>query len=226
MSSPLRSLLTLLAGVVLFLGLPIISWGLDDWAGFFAQPAQVGYALVVFAVQILIVWRFPLAGRQGGKGTKLVRQQQIAIVLLQVISLAMVILVPFAARRTFASIDVALPVQVVGLIAFAVGFLLTNWSADVLGRQFSIQVTVQEDHRLVTEGPYQWVRNPRYLGIILFNLGIALVFRSWTGLGLVAALLLVLLWRVHDEEALMRQEFGAQWDAYVGRSWRLVPYLY
>jgi protein-S-isoprenylcysteine O-methyltransferase Ste14 len=43
---------------------------------------------------------------------------------------------------------------------------------------------------------------------------------------LVAALALVLFWRIHDEEALMHQQFGAEWEGYARRSSRLVPFLF
>ncbi|MCL4876976.1 MAG: hypothetical protein KJ064_09970 [Anaerolineae bacterium] len=79
---------------------------------------------------------------------------------------------------------------------------------------------------LVTDGPYRFLRHPRYLGIIMFNLGIALVYRSWMAMILVAALTLVLLWRIHDEESLMHQEFGADWDVYARKSWHLIPFVY
>lgn len=103
---------------------------------------------------------------------------------------------------------------------------MMNWSEASLGKQFSIQVTVQENHQLVTDGPYRFLRHPRYLGIIMFNLGIALVYRSWMAMILVAALTLVLLWRIHDEESLMHQEFGADWDVYARKSWHLIPFVY
>lgn len=38
------------------------------------------------------------------------------------------------------------------------------------------------------------------------------------------AMMMVLLWRIHDEEALMRAEFGTAWEAYSRKSWRLVPF--
>jgi protein-S-isoprenylcysteine O-methyltransferase Ste14 len=64
------------------------------------------------------------------------------------------------------------------------------------------------------------------LGIILFTMGISLVYRSWLALILVAALTLVLIWRIYDEEALLHQEFGTDWEAYSQRSWRLIPFVY
>jgi protein-S-isoprenylcysteine O-methyltransferase Ste14 len=70
------------------------------------------------------------------------------------------------------------------------------------------------------------VRHPRYLGVILLMLGIALVFRSWWALLLVLALSLVLLWRIQDEEKLLQEEFGSFWEAYAKKSWRLVPLVY
>ena len=65
-----------------------------------------------------------------------------------------------------------------------------------------------------------------FVGLPLVGLGISLVYRSWLALILVAALTLVLLWRIHDEEAFMHQEFGIDWEAYSKRSWRLIPFVY
>jgi protein-S-isoprenylcysteine O-methyltransferase Ste14 len=91
---------------------------------------------------------------------------------------------------------------------------------------YSPEVTVQEDHQLVTSGPYRIIRHPRYLGVLLVALGLSLLFRAWIGLGLGLLVLAVLLGRIRDEEALMRQEFGEAWEGYCQRSWRLVPYVY
>lgn len=47
---------------------------------------------------------------------------------------------------------------------FAAGFLMISWSEVSLGKQFSIQVTVQENYQLMTDGPYRFLRHPRYPG--------------------------------------------------------------
>ncbi|MBI1255915.1 MAG: isoprenylcysteine carboxylmethyltransferase family protein [Chloroflexi bacterium] len=219
-------LVTALIGSILFAGLPILAWGIADFQGFIAHPARAGYLIITVLLQIVVAAQFPGAGRSSSKGQKLVRQQQVAIVLLQIISLAIVIAIPYTDARDIAVIGEADLLRYLGLGVFALGFLLMNWSAAVLGHQFSTQVTIQEGHQLVTAGPYRLIRHPRYTGILLFNLGIALVFRSWLGLLIVALLALLLLWRIHDEEALMHQQFGADWEAYAGHSRRLVPYIW
>jgi protein-S-isoprenylcysteine O-methyltransferase Ste14 len=106
------------------------------------------------------------------------------------------------------------------------GFIGMHWAEATLDKQFSVEVTIQEGHRLVTDGPYRYLRHPRYLGIILFTTGISLVFRSWLTLIFIAVLTLVLIWRIHDEEALLHQEFGPDWEAYSQRSWRLIPFVH
>jgi protein-S-isoprenylcysteine O-methyltransferase Ste14 len=221
-----RFVFMLLAGVLIFVGLPILGWGVGDIGGFFAHPARLGYVVLMILLQIFVALRFPGVGRSGGKGMKLVQRQQAAVALMQVFSLAIVIFAPFSDRHDFGALGGGDWLRYVGLVLFAAGFLLMNWSEATLGRLFSVQVTVQENHRLITGGPYRYVRNPRYLGIILFNLGVSLVFRSWLALILTAALAVVLLWRIQDEEALMRQEFGEEWDAYARQSWHLIPFLY
>jgi protein-S-isoprenylcysteine O-methyltransferase Ste14 len=57
-------------------------------------------------------------------------------------------------------------------------------------------------------------------------LGASLLFRSWIGLLLNLLVLGLLVQRIYDEEALMHHEFGAEWEGYCQRSWRLIPHLY
>jgi protein-S-isoprenylcysteine O-methyltransferase Ste14 len=106
------------------------------------------------------------------------------------------------------------------------GLLFVFWSGVALGRQYSPEVTIQEDHHLITTGPYRVVRHPRYLGVMLVSTGVSLLFRSWAGLALCAPVLWVLVDRIRDEEAVLEREFGPSWEAYRARSWRLIPYLY
>ena len=57
-------------------------------------------------------------------------------------------------------------------------------------------------------------------------IGWALAFRSVAGLVLAALFLPPLIGRIRSEEALLAGHFGAEYDAYRARSWRLIPFLY
>ncbi|MFZ1886607.1 MAG: isoprenylcysteine carboxylmethyltransferase family protein [Candidatus Binataceae bacterium] len=87
-------------------------------------------------------------------------------------------------------------------------------------------VAIQPGHALVTTGVYRFIRNPSYLGVLVTSLGWALAFRSGVGVLLTALLLPPLVARITAEEALLRKHFGAVYDAYFDRTWRLVPGLY
>ncbi len=96
----------------------------------------------------------------------------------------------------------------------------------VLGNRFSGLVAIQPGHRLVTTGVYRIIRHPSYLGLLVVSLGWALTFRSLVGLLLAALTVLPLIARIHAEERLLQSQFGAGYDAYRSRTWRLVPWLY
>jgi protein-S-isoprenylcysteine O-methyltransferase Ste14 len=113
-----------------------------------------------------------------------------------------------------------------GVAFYAVGGGLRLWPVMVLGRRFSGLVAIQPGHQLVTDGIYGLVRNPSYVGMVMMTLGWGLAFRSWLGVILAALTLPPLIARINAEERLLASEFGAQYDAYKSRTWRLIPWLY
>jgi len=213
-------------GVFLFAGLPLIGWGVTDVRGFAGNGARLVYLVMTVLLQLVIALFFPEVGQGSGEGRDTVRRQKIAIVLLQIFSLALVVVGPYCDRRALLVINRADVLRFLGLFLFLAGFVIMNGAQVSLGKQFSVQVTIQDGHRLKTDGLFRHIRHPRYLGIILFNFGFSLVFRSYLALLLSTTLMAVLVWRIHDEEALLRHEFGGEWDAFVKRSWRLLPFVW
>ena len=87
-------------------------------------------------------------------------------------------------------------------------------------------MAIQPGHRLETHGIYGAIRNPSYLGLLITSLGWVLTFRSVVGVLLVVALLVPLVARIRAEERLLSEHFGAEYDTYCQRTWRLVPGIY
>ena len=221
-----RKLLSFSMGAAIFSGLPFLGWGLGDPQGFLQNSARAGYVLMMLMLTVLVVLFVPEEGRGHGVGKKLVNRQKWAVILLQILSLAIVIFGPYCDRRELAVMGDGVAVRWIGLGTVFVGFSLMNWAVIALKNQFSVDVTIQENHQLITTGPYSYIRHPRYLGLILFLSGTSLVFRSWMAFIFAVASVLVLIWRIRDEETLMRQEFADTWEEYTKRSWRLIPYVY
>ena len=80
-------------------------------------------------------------------------------------------------------------------------------------------------NRIVAEGPYRYVRNPMYLGHLIFMLGLALTFWSWFGLILLALRAAWFQTRVLHDEARLQTIFGADYAAYRARVKRWIPGL-
>ncbi len=223
----LRAIWTFIGTLAIYLGLSLVGWGLGDLAGFFASPVRLAYGSVIVLFAAAVAYQAVVApeGVQGSSGLKEKRvPRQATVGYLMLLCLAVgLILLPICDRRNLALLPEWLVLRWGGVLVTAAGYALVFLSGIFLGRQYSAEVTIQEGHKLITAGPYRRLRHPRYLGILLMTLGISLVFRTWAGFVLLPVVMALLLWRIKDEEALMANEFGAEWEAYCKRSWRLVP---
>ena len=91
-----------------------------------------------------------------------------------------------------------------------------------LGSSFSLMA---EARRLVTSGPYRFVRHPLYLAEELAVIGIFMQFLSvWTAL-ILAVQIAFQLRRMHNEEIILAETFP-EYAAYKEITPRLVPRLY
>jgi protein-S-isoprenylcysteine O-methyltransferase Ste14 len=221
-----RYFLALLAGSIIFIGLPLLGWGLGNLPAFFENPARIAYVLVLFALQIYSLIYNPQVGQTQENRKSDAPRSKLDLILIQIFSLAVVILAPFSDGRSIGVLNVEDTIRYIGLLITIPGFVLMQAGEKYLAKQFSIEVTLQIDHKLIQSGPYKVIRHPRYLGILVFFTGISLTFRSLLGIMLVMVLAAVLVWRVFAEEKMMHQEFGKEWEAYRAKTWRLIPYLF
>lgn len=219
----MRRLILFLAGLVIFVALPMAAWGWNDLQGFAANPIRIAYCVTAGALQFFTVRALPA---RKAKAKETVQRQRWAVVLLQVFGLAMILLAPWSDRRGALVFGGGNVLRCAGLMLFTMGMAILLMAEIWLGRFFSVQVELKEGHQLVTEGPYQYIRHPRYLGLILFHLGYSLVFLSGWGLVFTVLAAAVLFWRIHDEEALLHREFGVKWEAYKKTSRKLLPFVY
>ncbi|MEO8085097.1 MAG: isoprenylcysteine carboxylmethyltransferase family protein [Ardenticatenales bacterium] len=108
------------------------------------------------------------------------------------------------------------------LMALSVGLVMRAVAR--LGKQWAFAAQVVEDHALITDGPYAIVRNPIYTGMVgMFvasGLAIGRPLQLVLGLALMSAGTYV---RIKAEERVLREAFGAEYDAYAARVPAVVP---
>lgn len=115
-------------------------------------------------------------------------------------------------------------VQTIALLLLVVGLALRWTSVIVLGRYFTVNIAVLNDHRVVDTGPYRYVRHPSYSGLLLAFLGLGLYFNNWLSLVIaIVPVTIALVYRIRVEEAVLGAAMGPEYSAYCARTKRLVP---
>jgi protein-S-isoprenylcysteine O-methyltransferase Ste14 len=221
-----------LAVLAFALGVPLLGWGVADWRGFFSGAARLTYTATTVLQSLFLGIGFALLpfsytpGKREGQASKRVARQSLVPIASRLIWFAALFLSGYSDRRNWLAIADASWCRFLGVLFYALALAWVYWSFLTLGRQHSAEVTIQEGHQFITQGPYRWVRHPMYLGLILFPAGAGLAFGSWLGIALPLLTTFLFVWRIGDEEKLMRQEFGEGWEAYARRTRRLVPFIY
>ena len=118
-------------------------------------------------------------------------------------------------------------VSVAALMIATFSVWLSLSSVRTLGKQWTYVARIIEGHKLVTEGPYSIVRNPIYLGMFGMMLATGILLTPWWVLCPAAIIFLAGNWiRIHSEEKLLHQAFGAEFEAYTQRVPAMFPKIW
>ena len=215
--------------LLMYLGIPLIAWGITDTAGFFSNPSRSFYAVIVCILSSVVGIQaiHSAEGIRGGKGQRdtIVPRQRIVRNLVILLLYIALIYLPFADRHQITPLSQHEALRWVGVALFGVGIGFVYWSGVSLGRFYSADVTLQHNHQLITTGAYRHIRHPRYSGAILLAFGMSLTFNSWLGFVLSILFIGIILFRIKDEELLMRHVFGDAYREYEAHTGALLPKL-
>jgi len=93
----------------------------------------------------------------------------------------------------------------------------------VLDKYWDISLTLREDHKLVTSGPYRWVRHPMYTVHIVYFFTWVLVSANLLLLINYLLTIILIFARIPKEERMLLERFGDEYRAYMKRTGRLLP---
>lgn len=185
--------------------------------------------IAVIVIRVCYGWK---AGQAGESGWSLeeegvAREGRWSILLRVVLSLlSLAAIVLFAINPAWLG-AFAFPLppwcQWLGAGLGATGLILLAWVHRTLGRQWSTNLQLREEHVLISSGPYRWARHPMYTALFGFFAGLVLVSASWLVLLLVVVAVFVLSARIGKEETMMIEQFGDEYRAYMRRTGRFLP---
>jgi protein-S-isoprenylcysteine O-methyltransferase Ste14 len=162
-----------------------------------------------------------LERRMGGGPFAEKEISQKIIMLLTSLGFIALIIVPALDRRLAWS-QVPLALALVGDLLVAFGFLAVFFvfKANTFS---SATIELAQDQKVISTGPYAWVRHPMYAGGIVLLVGVPVALGSWWGLLVVIAMLPALIWRLVDEERFLARNLTGYSEYQRKVRYRLVP---
>lgn len=129
-------------------------------------------------------------------------------------------------RRQSAS-GMALALQALGFVLYLASTLFTLW----VFRENSfaapvVKLQTERAQRVISTGPYAYVRHPMYSGMILFFAGVPLLLGSWWGLAIAPLFLVLLAVRIRIEERTLIAGLPGYADYAARVRYRLLPGLW
>jgi protein-S-isoprenylcysteine O-methyltransferase Ste14 len=110
-----------------------------------------------------------------------------------------------------------------GVITGALCSLLMYWTLSSLGKNLTDTVVTRAEAKLVTHGPYRWVRHPFYVTAALLMASVTVLTANWfIGISSVAVLALLAI-RTPKEEQMLIERFGQQYREYMTMTGRFIP---
>lgn len=116
---------------------------------------------------------------------------------------------------------------IVGLLLFFASLRLFRVTHKALGAMWSHSLDLREEHKLITAGIYEKVRHPMYSAFWLWAVAQTFLLSNWVAgfAGIIGFGTLYFL-RVGDEEKMMLAEFGAEYETYMARTKRIIPFIH
>lgn len=179
------------------------------WLGAISGLGTLAYAII----NMLLAQRRP-SGQQTGAARQVLRTPYLVVATMAFIVLGFVLWkqLPLHLPQTF-----RLGCSIVGEIILLPSLGLYIWGLRNLGKNFNASsgfgVRLKKAHQLLTTGPFNYVRYPIYLAVILASWSGLMLLRTRTML-MMALMMFGLVYRGRKEENALAQAFGVEWEAY------------
>jgi len=194
------------------------------------MPDTIRFAVIAIASAFLLVGGYYRIQSQRG-GERLDRTKEgwpiligirLSGVLAMVSAVAMLWNPP---AIEWAQMRVPYPARWIGVAGFCGAVAWLIWMFRSLGRNLTDTVVVRRDAYFVNHGPYRFVRNPMYTGVLAAGWSVGLALGTWVTPVAATMVFTLMALRTRIEEKYLIERFGDQYRDYMKRVGRFVPRL-
>lgn len=191
------------------------------------------YSIHIYVIYLLTAYMFTLADTL----IRSLPEEKHASKIYDILILSMLLLSPFFLIGAYLE-NLLLISQIfhfwdnyfisyIGFILYFTGALLILVSRVQIGRFGTAELITEEDHQLITQGVYKHIRNPMYSGGLIATIGFCLVFRCIITLIIMFIYtFLIYRMRIIEEERILLEKFGKEFEEYKSKTKRLFPFIY
>jgi protein-S-isoprenylcysteine O-methyltransferase Ste14 len=117
--------------------------------------------------------------------------------------------------------------QYLGIVIILIGIFLRLLVIRSLGKFFTVDVTIRQDHKLKKDGFYKYLRHPSYFASLISFIGFGFSLNNWLSLIIIlASVLVVFVRRIKVEENVLIEQFGKEYSDYMKSTKGLIPFFY
>jgi len=213
-----------IGGLIFFVGLIYVTAGTwDYWQGW-VFLAVFALSTTGFTVYLALYDKALLERRLAAGPWHEREGTQKIIVSLTFVAFFAFIILPILDHR-FGWSPVPAWTSVLGDLIIVLSFLSMFWVIKTNSWAAS-NIRVEAEQKVIDTGPYAYVRHPMYAGAIWLFVGIPPALGSWWTIALIVPFFPVLLWRLLDEERILRRDLPGYIEYTQKVRYRLIPYVW
>ena len=114
-------------------------------------------------------------------------------------------------------------IQIFGIIIITFGFFICIWARHCLSKNWSGKVIIQKEHTLIKNGPYKIIRHPIYSGVLTMMFGSNIIIGNAFDFIWVLFCFIGLYRKSKQEEQLLENEFGEDYEEYKKETKMIIP---
>jgi protein-S-isoprenylcysteine O-methyltransferase Ste14 len=127
----------------------------------------------------------------------------------------------------FGYLQISVLVNITGILLMVIGIFIRYISIKTLGEYYSTILSTNNDHTLVKQGIYKYLRHPIYLGDLTLYIGIGIGLSNYICFFVLSVTsVIAYISRIKQEENMLISFFGNEYLEYQKTIYRLIPYIY
>ncbi|MQR01215.1 isoprenylcysteine carboxylmethyltransferase family protein [Glaciimonas sp. GS1] len=208
--------------LILAAALFIPVWTFDYWQ---AWVLLIVFSLSAIVISVYLMKHDPalLARRIKGLGSENEASQKIIQIVAAVIFISLFIIPSIDHRFGWSTVPMA--IVIVGNIFVLLGFFIV-YLVFKENTYTSAIIEIAAEQKVISTGPYALVRHPMYGGALIMLFGIPLALGSWWGLFAFYPMLLVIVWRLLDEEIFLAKNLPGYEEYTEKVKYHLIPHVW